>query len=170
MNSKFLWISGSINSGKSTIAMAAHKRIKKSVNIEIDHLRHFAENNTIDEIMYYVITDSLDLAKKWSERGYFPILSWPLWGEGLELVQNYSSKLGLELILINLTPSKEIALRNRGERDLNEKELKKINHMYDEAKISTPEYGHIIDNSFQLINETTEEVIKIISEDIKIYL
>ena len=166
---KFLWISGSINAGKSTIAARIHKHIKKSVNIELDALRLFAGNNTLDSLGDYTMIDALDLAKKWSGRGYFPILNYPMWGDAKALF-GYSEKLGLEPIIINLTPSKEIAKTNRGERELTQWEAKRIDYMYDTENVHKPLRGHIIDNTFQSIEETTEEVLKIISEDVKPYL
>ena len=81
---KFIWISGSINSGKSTIAAALNKRIRKSVNIECDELRHFAAHEKLDDSIEYVLADALDLAKKWIERGYLPIISWPVYGDSLQ--------------------------------------------------------------------------------------
>ncbi len=65
---KFIWISGSINSGKSTLAAILNKRIRKSVNIECDALRHFATHEKLDNLIDFILEDSLNLAKKWIER------------------------------------------------------------------------------------------------------
>jgi thymidylate kinase len=166
---KFIWISGSINSGKSTIAAALNKRINKSVNIEWDALRHFAHNEKLEDIGEYIAIDALDLAKKWSDRGFLPIINSPLYGDCQNIFE-YSNKLGLEPVITNLIPEKEIAMKNRGERELTEKELKRIEYMYDECGIRNPEFGMSIDNTNQSVDETVEEVMKIIEEIVKPYL
>lgn len=167
---KFIWISGSINAGKSTIAANIHKLIRKSVNIECDALRHFAENDTLENIGEFVLADTLDLAKKWTDREYIPIITWPCYGKGLEQMLSYSEKLGMEPILINLTPEKEIAKQNRGERELTEKEFNRIEYMYEIENIGNPKIGFIINNTTQTVDETVDEVMKIIEKDIKSYL
>ncbi len=169
-DNKFIWISGSINAGKSTIAANIHKLIKKSVNIECDVLRHFAENDSLRDIGNFVLVDALDLAKKWSERDYLPILTWPLYGQGLEDMLSYSKKLDLEPVLINLTTDKNIAKQNRGERELTEWELNRIEYMYATENIHKPKLGFIIDNSNQSLAQTTAEVMESIKDIVKHYL
>ncbi len=167
---KFIWISGSINAGKSTIAANIHKLIRKSVNIECDALRHFAENDKLENIGDYILTDALDLAKKWSDRGYLPIITWPCYGEGLEQMLSYSKELEIVPILINLTPEKETAKQNRGQREVTEKEFNRIEYMYETENIHKPKLGFIINNTNQSVEETVEEVMEIIKEDMKPYL
>jgi len=167
---KFIWISGSINSGKSTIAAELNRRIRKSVNIELDELRHFAHYEKLEDIGDYIITDALDLAKKWSDRGFLPILTWPLWGEGLLHMISYSEKLGIKPVLINLIPEKDIAKKNRGKRELTEWEFNRIEYMYETENIQNPAMGFLIDNTNQNVSETTEEIIKIIKDMAEPYL
>lgn len=169
-NNKFIWISGSNNAGKSTLAAALNKRIKMSVNIECDALRHFATHETLEKIGDYISTDALDLAKEWIERGYIPIITWPMWRDGLEKLFNYSKELGIEPVLINLTPDKEAVKRNRGERELSESELKRIDYMYETENIKNPKMGFSIDNTNQTVAETVEVIMDYIKEIIKPYL
>jgi hypothetical protein len=169
MNSKFIWISGSINSGKSTLAAALNKRIRKSVNIEWDALRHFAHYEKLENIGHYIGIDALDLARKWSDRGFLPIINCPLLGESREIFE-YSHQLKLDPVVINLIPEKETVMKNRGERELTEKELKRIEYMYDECNIRNPKFGFSIDNTNQGIDETVNEAMKCIEEIAKPYL
>ena len=167
---KFIWISGSINSGKSTVATALNKKIKKSVNIECDTLRHFATYENLDNVIDFILEDSIDLAKKWSERGYLPIITWPIYGTGLDKLISYSKELGIEPVIINLTPEKEIAKQNRGLRELTEKEFNRIEYMYETENIGNPLMGYSIDNTNQTVEETMDEVMNYISEIVKSYL
>ena len=167
---KFIWISGSINSGKSTVATALNKKIKKSVNIECDTLRHFATYENLETIGDYISTDALDLAKKWIERGYLPIITWPVYGEGLNKMISYSKKLSIEPFIINLIPSKETAKHNRGERELTEKEINRIEYLYETENIGNPLMGYSINNTNQTVGETVKEVMNCIGEIAKPYL
>ncbi len=167
---KFIWISGSVNSGKSIVATALNKKIRKSVNIECDALRHFATYENLETIGDYISTDALDLAKKWIERGYLPIITWPVYGEGLNKMISYSKKLSIEPVIINLIPSKETAKHNRGERELTEKEINRIEYLYETEDIGNPLMGYSIDNTNQTVEETMDEVMNYISEIVKSYL
>ena len=167
---KFIWISGSINSGKSTVATALNKKIKKSVNIECDTLRHFATYENLETIGDYISTDALDLAKKWIERGYLPIITWPVYGEGLNKMISYSIELSIEPVIINLIPSKETAKQNRGQRELTEKEFNRIEYMYEVKNIGKPVMGLSIDNTTQTVDETVKEVMNYIEGIAKPYL
>lgn len=167
---KFIWISGSINSGKSTVAAALNKQIKKSVNIECDDLRHFATHEKLANLIDFILEDSLDLAKKWSKRGYLPIITWPIYGDGLKKIINYSKELSIEPVIINLIPSKETAKHNRGERELTEKELNRIEYMYETENIGKPMRGFSTDNTNQTVGETVKEVMNYIDRIAKPYL
>lgn len=165
---KIIWINGSINAGKSTIAAALHSKIRKSVNIELDHLRHFAENDKLESIAEYIIKDALEQAKKWSQRGYLPILTWPLIGDD-GIMFEYAEKIGLEPIVVNLVPQKDSIKRNRGGRELTEWEMNRIDYMY-ENNVHKPKFGTSINNTHQTVDETLAEVMKIISNFVKPYL
>lgn len=165
---RIIWINGSINAGKSTIAAALHCKIKKSVNIELDHMRHFAENDKLESIAEYIIKDALELAKNWSERGYLPILTWPLIGDD-QIMFDYAKEIGLEPVMINLVPEKNSIKRNRGERELTEWEMNRIDYMY-ENNVHKPKFGSLIDNTNQTVEETLKEVMEIISDLAKPYL
>ncbi len=72
---------------------------------------------------------------------------------------SYSEEIGLEVILINLIPEKEIAKQNRGQRELTEWEYRRIEYMYETENIRNPVTGFSIDNTKQSAEETVEEVM-----------
>ena len=137
---KFIWISGSINSGKSTIAKLLSDKIKNGVNIEMDLLSHFNNKLTIEDKANFIIQDGLDLARNWLNRNFLPILNWPLWGEEAEFMLDYAARLELEPVIINLVPGIEILKKNRGERTLTEWELNRIDYMINTG-INEPLFG-----------------------------
>jgi len=161
-NNHFIWISGSINAGKTTVAKILTIKVKKSVNIELDALSSFDNNLAIDQKLNFIIEDALLLAKNWIKRGFIPILNWPVYGNELRYMQVYANDLGLNPILINLTPDKEVVKRNRGMRAVDDWEIERIDYMYEQCYINNPSFGYNIDNSALNPEETAEEIINII--------
>lgn len=160
----FIWISGAINSGKTTVANLLNKRIKNSVNIELDTLSSFDQTLPIDRKLNFIIKDGIDIAKNWTERKFLAILNWPIYGNELTFMQEYSLTNGLTPIVFNLTPDYEHLKINRGDRILEDWELKRIKYMYKECKMDKPVFGYSIDNSLQTAEETVSEILKILSE------
>jgi hypothetical protein len=161
---KFIWISGSINSGKSTIAKLLSDKIKNGVNIEMDLLSHFNNKLTIEDKANFIIQDGLDLARNWLNRNFLPILNWPLWGEEAEFMLDYAARLELEPVIINLVPGIEILKKNRGERTLTEWELNRIDYMINTG-INEPLFGIKIDNGYLTAIETLDRIIMILKNE-----
>lgn len=156
---KFIWISGSINSGKSTIARLLCDKIENGVNIELDVLSYFDKNLSIDQKTNFIIQDGLDLAKNWIDRKCMPILNWPLWGDEAAFMLAYSKKLNLEPVIINLIPGIETVKKNRGKRALTEWELNRIDYMHNAGNINNPQHGIKIDNANLTPDETVDRII-----------
>jgi hypothetical protein len=163
---KFIWISGSINSGKSTIARLLCDKIENGINIELDVLSHFDNKLSIDKKANFIIQDGLDLAKNWINRKCMPILNWPLWGDEAAFMLAYSKKLNLEPIIINLIPGIETVKKNRGERALTEWELNRIDYMYNAGNINNPQHGIKIDNSGLTTSETIDKIMILLNNDV----
>ena len=162
---KFIWISGSINSGKTTIAKLLSEKIENSVNIELDVLSHFANKLSLDKKANFIIQDGLDLARNWLNRSSFPILNWPLWGDEAEFMLMYARQLQLEPIIVNLVPDIEVIKRDRGERVLTDWELNRIDFMYNTGKINEPKYGIKINNGYLTQDETADKIIRILKHE-----
>ncbi len=166
-NFNTVWINGSINSGKTTIATLISDEISLSVNIELDRVSDFAHHRLpIDDRLLYTIEDGLDIAANWVRRGYLPILNWPLYGSELVFMKQYASNIGITPLLITLTPRKEVVKKNRGNRRLTAWELDRIDYMYDHCQIDRPKIGHRVDNSECTIAETLTAVLEIIRKSL----
>ncbi|MEC5144460.1 hypothetical protein [Chitinophaga sp. 212800010-3] len=159
----FIWISGAINSGKSTVAGALSKVLPAAVNIELDALASFEQSLDIDQKLEFIIQDALDLARNWISRNFIPVLNWPLYGKEVIYMLEYAEKLGLQPILINLTPPYDVVAGNRNERILEEWELQRIRYMYDVCRMHEPVYGHRIDNSGLTVAETVERIVALLN-------
>jgi cytidylate kinase len=154
-----VFISGSINSGKTTTAKALAVRIG-AVCLNVDDL-----NDTIPNFNLATDLDkSMDLAIQ-------TINSYTK--EGKDVVANYVVRQqdfdrfegeieAKPQIVVTLAPRMEIAQSKRSDRELSEWEIKRIRHHYDTG-IASPSFGHIIDNSDLTIDETVNRILSIIS-------
>lgn len=155
-----VFISGSINSGKTTTSKALAEKLGAAF-VNVDDL-----NDTIPDFNLATDLDkSMDLAIK-TINDYTK--------QGKDVVANYvvrqkdydrfvSEVETQPQIVITLAPRLEVAQGKRGDRELSEWEVSRVKHHYDTG-IASPKFGHIIDNSELTIDETVDHILKIIAD------
>lgn len=155
-----VFISGSINSGKTTTSKVLAERLGAAF-VNVDDL-----NDTISNFNLATDLDkSMDLAIKTVNE---------ITRQGQDVVANYVvrqkdyDRFENEVetqpqIVVTLAPLLEVAQGRRGDRELSEWEVSRVKHHYDTG-IASPEFGHIIDNSEMTIDQTVERIIEIIAE------
>ena len=155
-------INGPINSGKTTISKMLVKEIPNAELYEIDALVSWQEVQ--DKKLEYFEAAEMRLSKfdnlliKTIQSGQNDIIvSYPL-DEKNYLRWTSVIKNKAEFISITLAPQREVFLKDRGTRDLNDNERLHINEMYDEGYASPKNTDLIIDNSKQ----TPEETLRVI--------
>lgn len=153
-----IFISGSINSGKTTTSRALAERLG-AVCVDVDDL-----SDTIPDFNLATDLDKLmDLAIK--------VINEALLHER-SVVANYvvrqkdfdrfESEINTKnQYVITLAPRLEVAQSQRGNRALSEWEVERIKHHYDRG-IASPNFGIIIDNSDMTIAETVDKIAEII--------
>lgn len=153
-----IFISGSINAGKTTTSQALAKRLGAGF-LDVDEL-----NDTIPNFNLETGLDkSMDLAIVKINKSL---------AAGSDVVANYVvrqrdfDRLSKEVqtknqIYITLAPELNVAKSNRGNRKLSDWEIQRIQYHYDTG-IATPKFGHIIDNSNLTIEQTVERILAII--------
>lgn len=157
-NPMLVFISGSINSGKTTTSKLLAEKLGATL-INVDDL-----NDTIPNFNLATDLDkSMDLAiAKINE--YL--------AEGKDVIANYVvrqqdfDRFAKEINtkkqhVITLAPRLEVAQGKRGDRQLSEWEVARVKHHYDTG-VASPAFGHIIDNSDIRLEETVERIRKII--------
>lgn len=156
-----VFISGSINSGKTTTAYALAKRIGAAY-INVDDL-----NDTIPNFNLATDLDkSMDLAIK-AINQYA--------ADGKDVVANYVvrerdwKRFDAEIIakpqyVITLAPRLEVAQSQRGSRILSDWEKSRIKYHYDTG-VASPNFGFIIDNSDLTIDETVDKIMDILQKE-----
>jgi cytidylate kinase len=153
-----IFISGSINSGKTTTAKALAKRLNADF-INVDDL-----NDTIPNFNLATDLDkSMDLAIQRINESL---------KKGKNAVANYvvrerdynrfADEINTkEQYVITLAPRLEVAQSKRSTRILTEWEVQRVKHHYDTG-IASPKFGHIIDNSDINLEQTVDKILQII--------
>lgn len=154
-----IFISGSINSGKTTTAYALADRIG-AVSINVDDLN--------DSIPDFNLATDLDKSMDYAIEAINKSLA-----QGRDVVANYvvrqkdfdrfKNEINTkEQYVVTLSPRLEIAQSKRGDRELSEWEVSRIKHHYDRG-IASPKFGHIIDNSELTVDETVNSILHLLT-------
>lgn len=155
-----IFISGSINSGKTTTAKLLAEKLDADF-LNVDDL-----NDTIPNFNLATDLDkSMDLAIQAINKSL---------ASGKPVVANYVvrpkdfDRLQKEVRtkeqhVITLAPRLEVAQSKRGERELTEWEIQRIKYHYDTG-VASPSFGYIIDNSDLSIDQTVDKILEIIQK------
>ena len=158
-----IFINGSINSGKSTIAKMISQKIEKPAVVEIDSLSGFIEWMPIEEKVPINLENAVAVIRNFARRNLNVIVPYPLSQKNYDYMMENLKDTNEKMFVFTLSPKLEIILKNRGERELNDWEIKRIKHHY-AVGINNPLFGIIIDNS----NQTPVETATFILEKIKV--
>jgi adenylate kinase family enzyme len=154
-----IFINGSINSGKTTVAKLLKQKIPGTAHIEVDDLRAFIDWMPLEESIPINLDNTALLINSFSKREISSIVTYPLNQDEFEyLTAKIKSKEVIYFFTLN--PDLEIALSNRG-RELTEREKQRIKHHY-QIKINNPGFGIVINNTQQTPEETAEKILRYI--------
>jgi len=154
-----LFINGSLNSGKSTVAKLLAAKISNSAIIEIDALRKMIDWMPIDQAIPINLENAVSVIKIFTRHGISCIIPYPLSQKNYDYVMANLSGIGTDIRFITLAPPLAEALKNRnGKRELTDWEHERIKHHY-AIGIHTPSFGESIDNSRQTPEETAEAIL-----------
>lgn len=154
-----IFLNGSINSGKSTVAKLLAKEMPNTAIVEIDALREMIDWMPIDQAVPINIENAVAVIRNFTKHGISCIVPYPLSQKNYELVTRELSDLGVPMFFFTLAPSLEKALSDRGERTLDEQERERIKYHY-KIGIHAPSFGMVIDNSDQTPEETAKIILK----------
>lgn len=153
-----IFINGSINSGKSTVGRLLAKELGYAF-VEFDDIRNTIPEPDIDKALPLVFEKGIKLLNELHRSNKSVIVAYPL---SLKNYNQLKSKLLITPKVITLSPRLEIALKDRGERKLEESERERIKYHY-KIGINNPSFGDIIDNSDISIEETVKKARGIIN-------
>lgn len=151
---KNIWISGSINSGKSTVAKILGKDLKMAV-IELDTLSTFVESFlSFEEYLKLNYEIFPEIVEMYNNINIGVIIAYPL---GEKTYIEIKDKLN-NFRIFSIDPSLEVALSDRGERKLGDWERERINYHY-ENNINNPSFAIRIETKGKTPDETAREII-----------
>jgi len=149
---KNIWISGSINSGKSTVSRLLSKKLKMAV-IELDSFSEYVNQfMKFDEYIKLNYDIASEIVEIYNKRGHGVIMVYPI-------NEKKNSKLkNSNFIFFTIDPGLEVALTDRGERKLNDWERERITHHYQNG-INDLSFGFRIDTKNLTPKETVDKII-----------
>lgn len=154
-----IFLNGSINAGKTTVAKILAKKILNTALVEVDALREMISWMPIDQAVPINLKNAVSIIKNFVNKKFNVIVPYPLSQGNYDYVINELKDLDTKIYFFTLTPKLEKILTNRGERELNDWERERIKHHYG-VGINNPSFGIIIDNTDQKPEETVEEILK----------
>lgn len=157
-----VFISGSINSGKTTTAKLLQTKLPNTAHIEVDDLRAMIDWMPLEESIPLNIQNALSVAMKFLEKGISVIISYPLSKAEFEFF-NKHLPIGTDRFFFTLNPRIDYALKNRGERELTEWEIERIKYHY-QIGVNNPGFGITIDNTIQSPEETVSDMLYYIEQ------
>ncbi len=152
-----IYINGSINSGKSTIGRLLAAYLPRTVHIEVDELRHFADCLSLSDAAPYCVVDASTLTRNWLARGFNVVVTWPISQRDYAHFEREAANAGVTIHAVTLRPPLEVAISDRGQRELSDRERGRIREQYQAPHID-PGIGTVIDNSRQTPEETLAEI------------
>lgn len=156
-----IFINGSINSGKSTIAKMLVKKIGNMANLEIDRFHEFLNWMPIGEVIPINLKNAVSLIKNYVELGFNVVVPYPLSEKNYGFIKTNLADIKTKIYCFTLAPKLEEVLKDRGDRKLDNQERERIKYHY-KIGINKPSFGKTIDNT----NQTPEETLKIILDNL----
>ena len=153
-----IFLNGSTNAGKSTIAHALCQLIPRSRIVEIDtliaELSHLSPKLRLDN----GIENGIRLIEETHRNGLHSIIPFPL----SEAHYNYfMARLQTlsQITFFTLDPSHTLAMSNRGARQLTDKERQRITDFY-ALGLHHPSFGITLNTSRHTVQDTTNLILE----------
>jgi uridine kinase len=153
-----IFLNGSINAGKSTVAKLLAKELPNTALVEIDAFHEMIDWMPIGQSIPLNLENAASVITNFVKRNLNVIVPYPLSQKNYDFMIENLKDLDTDIHVFTLAPQLEKALTNRGTRELSDWEKERIQHHYD-IGIPSPTFGETIDNSEQTPEETTEYIL-----------
>jgi tRNA uridine 5-carbamoylmethylation protein Kti12 len=122
-----IFLNGSINAGKSTVAKILAKKISSTALVEIDSLREMIEWMPIDEAVPINLENAVSVIRNFAKRNLNVIVPYPLSHKNHDYLVKELNGINTKMYFFTLAPKIEKALENMGTRELTEWEKERKN-------------------------------------------
>lgn len=161
----FIILNGPQNAGKTTIAKLLQKSIPQLAHVEVDGLRQFIYWMDGKDAFPLSIENAVLVAKNFSKKGLGVVLTYVFSDKQLNATVENLKETGKPVYIFTFSPKLEIALTNRGTRELPNYVKERIKYHY-QIGINKPSVGVIIDNTNQKPEETVKIILSYLEKDI----
>jgi adenylate kinase family enzyme len=151
-------LNGSVNSGKTTVAEAIVARSIGFAHIEVDSLRDFIRWMPLEETIELNLQNAITIATNFHSKHISSVISYPLSKSDFEFIKDLLNDSSIEVHAVALYPGIDQLKTNRGNRELSEWEVNRIDELH-RMGVTKPDFGTIIDNSSQTVEETVDSVL-----------
>lgn len=153
-----IFLNGSINAGKSTVAKLLAQEIPNSALVEIDSLSAMIDWMSIDQSVPINLENAVAVIQNFVKRGLNVIVPYPLSEKNYEYMTAHLNNCDVDISVFTLAPSIEKAQSDTQDRKLTEWERERIKHHYD-IGIPNPAFGKIVDTTNQTPEETAAHIL-----------
>jgi adenylate kinase family enzyme len=153
-----VFICGAPNAGKSTVGKIVAARLHAAF-IEGDDIRKIFYMKTVEQVREEIVESIAALVRVAAKHQEHIVIAYPLWNEDFASLQRYLGDISLPQYFIALSPSLDVALTNRGARELESWEGEWIKELYARG-VNNPTFAQSIDNTNMTPEECAEEVIE----------
>jgi uridine kinase len=157
-----VFISGSINSGKTTTAKLLQTKLPNTAHIEVDDLHAMIDWMPLEEAIPINLQNTLAVTMNFLKENISVIISYPLSKMEFEFF-NKHLPLETDRFFFILNPRIDYALNNRGARELTEWEVERIKYHY-ASGVNNPGFGIVMDNTMQSPAETVSDMLYYIEQ------
>lgn len=157
-----IFLSGSINAGKETVANILTRELPNTANIKVDAFWKFIHWMYIEDAVPINLENTVSVIKNFSKRGLSSIVRYPLYSQNYEYLTGELSDTNEKIYVFSLIPKLETILSDRGNGAPDAWDKERITHHYSSSLVK-PNFGTVIDNS----DQTPEETAKIILDYIQ---
>jgi Chloramphenicol phosphotransferase-like protein len=158
-----IFLAGSINSGKSTVAKLLVKELPECVNFEVDKICEFVDGIDRKDIEVLILENITSLIKDYANRKLNVVVSYTFADSTFEFVKDLLTDIDDKIYLFTLNPGVEIAAASRGDRKIDIDTAERVKYHY-KLGINDLKNGITIDNSHQTPEETATEILNKISK------
>lgn len=158
-----IFINGSINSGKTTVAKELQLMIPNCAVVEMDSFHDFVPWMEIEEALPLNYKNAINVIRNFAEAGLTVIVPYPLSKSRFEELSATLKDFG-PIHAITLNPDLDAVSHDRGSRSLTDKEKERIQYHY-QIGINNPGYGEVINNTNQSVDQTARAILKIVGSN-----
>ncbi|MBU6214556.1 hypothetical protein KGM48_01805 [Patescibacteria group bacterium] len=158
-----IFLNGSINAGKSTVAKLLLKELPHTAVVEIDALREMVGWMPLEQSIPLNLENAISIITNFVKRDLNVIVPYPLSQKNYDFLMENLRDLNVDIRVFTFAPQLEKALTNRGARELDDWEKERIKHHYN-IGIHNPSFGETIDTTKQTPEETTRLILSRILE------